>query len=239
VRHGSDIDLHVFSDSLEAVRFALDAEGLVYDVEKKRVRKHGEERIFTHIHVRDRFPFELTVYATEYERYVFKSSITAQGDGAGQQSRELEQFCSTSTRTCSWEEALQPRPSRSTGSRSTKRCCCHWKTSSRVPSTIPKATCCTTACRCSTWPATSVAVRRGFLAGRPAARRWGKGLDSENHTAAALEALDGFITERTAWLIEHHMEAQLVLDGTIGARGAGGGCSRTRVTRELISLARW
>ena len=56
VRQGSDIDLHVFSGSLAAVTGALDAEGLVYDVEHKRVRKHGEERVFTHIHVQDRYP---------------------------------------------------------------------------------------------------------------------------------------------------------------------------------------
>ena len=35
----------------------------------------------------------------------------------------------------------------------------------------------------------------------------GKAIDPANHVAAALEALDGFITERTAWLIEHHMLA--------------------------------
>src|SRR5262245_52624779 len=62
VRQGSDIDLHVFSDSVEAVTGALDGEGLVYEVEHKRVRKHGEERLFTHVHIRDRFPFELTIY---------------------------------------------------------------------------------------------------------------------------------------------------------------------------------
>ena len=35
---------------------------------------------------------------------------------------------------------------------------------------------------------------------------------------AGLEALDGFITDRTAWLIEHHMEAHLIHDRTIGQR---------------------
>jgi predicted HD phosphohydrolase len=34
----------------------------------------------------------------------------------------------------------------------------------------------------------------------------GKAIDPRNHVAAALEALRGTITERTAWLIEHHME---------------------------------
>src|SRR5690349_1693318 len=62
VRKGSDIDLHVFSASLEPVLGALEQEGVQYDVERKRVRKYGDERIFTHIHVYDRFPFELTLY---------------------------------------------------------------------------------------------------------------------------------------------------------------------------------
>jgi predicted HD phosphohydrolase len=46
----------------------------------------------------------------------------------------------------------------------------------------------------------------------------GKGFDPLNHVAAGLDALDGFITERTKWLIEHHMEAHALHDGTIGAR---------------------
>ncbi len=46
----------------------------------------------------------------------------------------------------------------------------------------------------------------------------GKAIDPRDHTDAGLGALAGFITERTAWLIENHMLAQRVLDGTIGAR---------------------
>lgn len=46
----------------------------------------------------------------------------------------------------------------------------------------------------------------------------GKAIDPKDHTAAGLEALDGWITERTAWLIAHHSEARGVYDGTIGAR---------------------
>src|SRR5262245_56426238 len=76
VRQGSDIDIHVFAESGEAVCLTLDEEGFVYDMERKRVRKHGEERIFTHIHVQDRFPFELTVYPLSMVNYHFKSSIT-------------------------------------------------------------------------------------------------------------------------------------------------------------------
>jgi hypothetical protein len=35
----------------------------------------------------------------------------------------------------------------------------------------------------------------------------GKGLDRSRHVEAALEALEGLITERTSFLIAHHMDA--------------------------------
>jgi hypothetical protein len=34
----------------------------------------------------------------------------------------------------------------------------------------------------------------------------GKAIDPQNHVAAAIEALRGAVTERTLWLIEHHMD---------------------------------
>ena len=69
----------------------LDEQGLVYDVERKRVRKHDEERIFTHVHVQDRFPFELTSMPADKAHYVFKSSITGKAIERASIA-ELEQF---------------------------------------------------------------------------------------------------------------------------------------------------
>jgi predicted HD phosphohydrolase len=46
----------------------------------------------------------------------------------------------------------------------------------------------------------------------------GKGIDPHDHVAVGLEALDGTITERTHWLIEHHMLAHQIADQTIGRR---------------------
>src|SRR5436305_1068922 len=76
VRKGSDIDLHVFCDSPGLVADLLEQDGCQYDLERKQVVKHGEARVFTHIHVHDRFNFELTVYPEDKAHYVFKSSIT-------------------------------------------------------------------------------------------------------------------------------------------------------------------
>jgi hypothetical protein len=76
VRKGSDIDLHVFSNHVSSVTAALDDQNLRYTVERKRVRKHNEERVFTHLHVAARFNIELTLYDEDKAHYAFKSSIT-------------------------------------------------------------------------------------------------------------------------------------------------------------------
>lgn len=46
----------------------------------------------------------------------------------------------------------------------------------------------------------------------------GKCISPRDHVNAGLEALDGFLSERTAWLIEFHMHCHLIADGTLGAR---------------------
>ncbi|MGA7698624.1 MAG: HD domain-containing protein [Thermoguttaceae bacterium] len=47
----------------------------------------------------------------------------------------------------------------------------------------------------------------------------GKAIDRRDHVAAGLEALDGFVSPRTAWLIEHHADGLMWGEqGAIGAR---------------------
>ncbi len=46
----------------------------------------------------------------------------------------------------------------------------------------------------------------------------GKAIDPSDHVDAAMQALEGSISERTAWLIEHHMDAHAMRAGTLGAR---------------------
>ena len=65
----------------------------------------------------------------------------------------------------------------------------------------------------------------------------GKAIDPHDHVAAGLAALEGLITPRTAWLIENHLLARGILDGTIGRR------ARQRLQRhesfeELMLLVR-
>ncbi|MBN1395072.1 MAG: HD domain-containing protein [Pirellulales bacterium] len=46
----------------------------------------------------------------------------------------------------------------------------------------------------------------------------GKAIDRRDHVSAALEALGASISPRTAWLIEHHIEALQLRDSSVGVR---------------------
>ncbi|HEY2827260.1 MAG TPA: HD domain-containing protein [Pirellulales bacterium] len=46
----------------------------------------------------------------------------------------------------------------------------------------------------------------------------GKAIDRKDHIGAGLTALDGYITPRTAWFIEHHTEANQLAEGRLGVR---------------------
>lgn len=62
----------------------------------------------------------------------------------------------------------------------------------------------------------------------------GKGIDPKDHIGAALDALDGFVTERTAWLIEHHGDAHRLRERTLGSRAR----RRLQATDDFETLER-
>src|SRR4029077_4682257 len=76
VRKGSDIDIHIFSDSANLITNLLESEGFQFDLERKQIVKFEEARVFTHIHIYARINSELTVYAEDKAHFVTKSSFT-------------------------------------------------------------------------------------------------------------------------------------------------------------------
>ncbi len=46
----------------------------------------------------------------------------------------------------------------------------------------------------------------------------GKAIDPSDHVGAAIQALEGAITERTEFFIAHHMDAHAYREGTLGNR---------------------
>jgi len=216
IRNGSDIDLHVFSDSIEAVAAALEFEGVVYDLERKRVRKNGEERVFTHIYVKDRFPFELTVYATNKLNYAFKSSIT--GKAIERCSiNELEQFLEKEYPQFNLQEAMEQIEQQVDRFQVYESLLLPLENVKQHPKYHPEGDALYHSMQVFDHAREELPYDEEFLLAA-LLHDVGKAIDPHDHVAAGLEALAGLITERTSWLIEHHMLGHEILEHTIGAR---------------------
>ncbi len=216
VRKGSDIDLHVFSDSVEAVAHVLDEEGLLYDIERKRVQKQGETRLFTHIHVRDGFLFELTIYSSAKAHYVFKSSIT--GKGIQRASiRELEQLLEREYPDLNVAEAVDELENRIDRFQLYQSLLLPLENVAQGRKYHPEGDALYHSLQVFDLARDELPYDEEFLLAA-LLHDIGKAIDSNDHVTVGLEALDGFLTDRTAWLIEHHMVGGMLLDGTLGLR---------------------
>jgi predicted HD phosphohydrolase len=216
VRAGSDIDLHVFSGSVEAVVGALEAEGISPVVERKRVRKQGEERVFTHIHLEDEFPFELTVYAADQAHYVFKSSITGKAIERASVA-ELEQFLQREYPDATLDQVVLEAENRLDRFQVYESLLLPLEQVKEDRRYHPEGDALYHSLQVFDLARDELPHDEEFLLAA-LLHDVGKAIDRRDHTAAGLEALEGFITPRTAWLIEHHLEGRMLLDGQIGAR---------------------
>lgn len=215
-REGSDIDLHVFADNVETVAHLLDGEGIPYTVEKKQVRKDGEERVYTHIHAKSDFDFELTIYASDKAHYVSKSSIT--GKAIERASiNQLEQFLEKEYPDLDVEAEL------AAAEEQVDRFCVYealllpLENVKQDPRYHPEGDALYHSLQVFDHAQDDRAYDEEFLCAA-LLHDVGKAIDPYDHVGAGLEALDGFITERTGWLIEHHMLCHDLRDGRLGSR---------------------
>lgn len=216
VRKGSDIDIHVFSDHPAHVTDAIDSLGLGYDLEHKRIVKYGEERIFTHVHVKDRYPFELTLYPEDKAHYVFKSSITGKAIERASIA-ELEELIKREHPAIDLEndlERIDDHIDRFEVYRMLLKPLEEVKQNARFH---PEGDALYHSLQVFERARDRRAYDEEFLLAA-LLHDVGKAIDPADHVAAGLEALEGSITERTANLIAHHMEAIAYRAGTLGAR---------------------
>lgn len=215
-RQGSDIDLHVFSDSVEAVTHLLDGEGLVYEVERKQIRKHGEEQVFRHVHVRGEWPFELTIYSAKDAHYVFKSSITGKAIERAT-AKQLESLLAREYLDLDVEEALAEAEAGVDRFQLFEALLLPLENVRQNPAYHPEGDALYHSLQVFDHARDALPYDEEFLTAA-LLHDIGKAIDPGDHVAAGLEALGDSITERTAWLIEHHMLAHAIHDHTIGHR---------------------
>lgn len=216
IRQGSDIDVHVFSNSVEAIVSVLDEEGVEYDVEMKQVRKHGEERVFTHVHIRDRFPVELTVYPPDKAHYVFKSSVTGKAMERATLP-EFEQFLEREYPDVDLEDALAAAESRVDRFQVYRALLLPLASVKQSKKYHPEGDALYHSLQVYDLACDELPYDEEFLLAA-LLHDVGKAIDPQAHVEAGLEALTDVITPRTAWLIANHMQANALREGTLGAR---------------------
>lgn len=216
VREGSDIDIHVFSNSQSLVTDTLDEYGCAYDVEHKRIVKYGEERTFTHIHVHDRYSYELTLYPENKLSYVFKSSITG---------KPIERLS-----IAELENALRERDPEIDLDGVVERLEDHvdrfevyrlllqpLEGVKQDPRHHPEGDALFHSLQVFDLAYQERPYDEEFLLAA-LLHDVGKAIDPADHVAAGLQALEGTITERTEALIAGHMDALYYVKGTLGGR---------------------
>lgn len=220
VRDGSDIDVHLFTNHCGRVVDIVEQLGFVCETQRKRVTKDGETRIYTHVQVRDRDPVELTIYRLIDKNRRFRSSITGaaiesanaeslqrliefeHGWRPNQVEQQLTSFEGQPSRWALFMALLQPLES-VIGSRQFH----------------PEGDALYHSLQVYDLAKHKHAYDEEFLLAA-LLHDVGKGIDPGDHVSAGLEALEGFISDRTAWLIRHHMDAHTVRDRSIGFRAA-------------------
>lgn len=216
VRQGSDIDLHVFSDTVDAVSNQLDQQGTPYEIERKQVRKNGEQQTFNHIHIQSEFPIELTIYAAKQAHYVFKSSITGKAIERASIS-QLEQFLANEYPQLDVETALIELDEQIDRFQSYESLLLPLENVQQNLKYHPEGEALYHSLQVFDLARDELPYDEEFLLAA-LLHDVGKAIDAYDHVSAGLEALEDTISERTAWLIEHHMLAHGIADQSLGRR---------------------
>lgn len=216
IRQGSDIDIHLFADGVSGVTAELEAEALLYDVQRKEVRKHGEHRVYTHVHLFDEFPFELTVYSRDKQHQSFTCSITHKPIPRASIA-QLEQFLQETYPEQDLECELAALESSVDRFQLYYSLLLPLETVKQNPRYHPEGDVLYHSLQVFEHARDRLPYDEEFLLAA-LLHDVGKGLDPEDHVSAGLEALADFITPRTYWLIQHHMVAHEIARGNAGAR---------------------
>jgi hypothetical protein len=185
--------------------------------------------------VQDRFPFELTVYASNLAHYVFKSSITGKAIERASIA-ELESLLVHDYPELDLEEAVAAVEQQVDRFQVYESLLLPLEYVKENPRHHPEGDVLYHSLQVFDLAREELPYDEEFLLAA-LLHDVGKAIDPKNHVAAALESLDGFITERTRWLIEHHMTGHAVLDGSLGAR-AKRRLRSCESHEELVLLAR-
>ena len=164
----------------------------------------------------DRFNFELTVYSEDKAHYVFRSSIT--GKAIERASiRELEELIAKEYPDVDLEGELAAQEEAIDPHQLFRLLLLPLENVKQSPKYHPEGDVLYHALQVFELAKDARPYDEEFLLAA-LLHDVGKGMDPRDHVGAALSALDGLITERTQFLIEHHMDALEYQAGTLSGR---------------------
>lgn len=216
VRRGSDIDIHVFTDSLESIVGVFEDEGLSFVVEHKDVLKDGEQRHYVHVHVTAEFHYELTVYPAAEAHIVTRSSVTGKPMERASIA-ELEQRLAETYPDIDLDEDTLAAEAMIDRFELYGMLLLPLENVKQRADYHPEGDALYHSLQVFDLARDELPYDEEFLLAA-LLHDVGKAIDPHDHVAAGLEALEGYISDRTAWLIAHHMEANALGEGTLGAR---------------------
>ena len=215
-RQGSDIDLHLFYDSLDPILQVIEDDDLRYDVEYKTITKYGTTRTYRHIHVYDIYTYELTVYGEDEAHVVFKSSITGKAIERASIA-ELEQLLRAEYPGFDPDAALEEVEQSGDPYPIFRLLLTPLEAVKQGAKHHPEGDALYHSLQVFERARDASPYDEEFLLAA-LLHDIGKAIDRHDHVTAGLEALEGFITERTHFLIAHHMDAHELRAGTLGRR---------------------
>lgn len=218
IREGSDIDLHLFTGNPSAIAQKVEDLGLESRLERKRLIKEETLRVFTHLHIADQFPVELTIYEPVYLGHRFRSSIDGRPIPTANRS-ELKRLVAMET---GWDQQQLSQQLAEVETAADR-----WRIFEALlvpleqvkqnPEYHPEGDALYHSLQVFQQARQIHAYDEDFLLAA-LLHDVGKAIDRQDHVAAGLQALTGFISERTAWLIKNHMLGHQLHAGSLGMR---------------------
>jgi predicted nucleotidyltransferase len=216
VRKGSDIDIHVFTDTVGLLTDTLQREGFQFDVERKQIVKFNEARVFTHVHIFDRFNFEVTVYAENQAHYIFRSSVT--GKPIERASiRELEELMQREYPGIDVDGEVEAAVAAVDPYVVFRMLLLPLENVQQSPVYHPEGDVLYHLLQVFELARDHRAYDEEFVLAA-LLHDIGKGIEPAHHVEAGLSALEGLITDRTHFFIAHHMDAHDYRVGKLGAK---------------------
>ncbi|MAZ95867.1 MAG: tRNA adenylyltransferase, partial [Planctomycetaceae bacterium] len=216
VRQGSDINLHLFAASLEAITSILDEDLASYDVDQKTIHKEGQARHYVHVHLQGTFPTKLTVYPHNVANVTLTCPITG-GPMQHASIAELELLIEREYPELDLEEQLADLDDAPDRFALYLALLLPLENVRQKPSLHPEGDALYHSLQVFQLASQERPYDEEFLTAA-LLHDLGKAIDPDDPLAAAMEALEGFITERTTWLIENLPDAHRLAEGTIGSR---------------------